>query len=87
MKAVEVCEKAAILLGGDRAEQNGDMWETHNRIARFWTAYLERHVTPQDVALMMVLMKLARSRGGAHNPDDYIDAAGYAAIACEVGSR
>jgi hypothetical protein len=31
----------------------------------------------------MVLLKLARTKAGQHNVDDYIDACGYSAIAGE----
>ena len=36
---------------------------------------------------MMVLLKVARTKTGAHNPDDYIDMTGYAAIAAELADR
>jgi hypothetical protein len=32
----------------------------------------------------MVLLKLARTKAGNHNDDDYIDACGYSAIAGEL---
>jgi hypothetical protein len=35
----------------------------------------------------LVLMKVARTRTGAHNLDDYLDACGYAGIAAELAAR
>jgi hypothetical protein len=33
---------------------------------------------------MMVLLKIARSQNGKENPDDMVDAIGYAALAAEA---
>ena len=52
-----------------------------------WSAYLGTPITARDVALMMVLLKVARTKTGAFNLDDYVDAAGYAGIAVEVAGH
>ena len=44
-------------------------------------------LTGADAANMMELLKIARRKAGAHNPDDYVDAAGYAAIAHECATK
>lgn len=36
---------------------------------------------------MMILLKVARAATGKFNADNYIDIAGYAACACEIGDR
>ena len=69
-----------------RGNQHGDMLATHGRIALLWQAYIDgldgnKPLSPADVANMMALLKVARTMGGAFNVDDYVDAAGYAAIA------
>ena len=84
MLAMDVCRRAADLVGGDRARQHGDALAAHTNIAVLWSAYLGMPITARDVALMMVLLKIARTKTGTFNADDYIDAAGYAAIAAEV---
>jgi hypothetical protein len=38
-------------------------------------------MTPHDVAIMMALLKIARTQTGVYNRDDYVDAAGYIALA------
>ena len=58
--------------------------ENHENIARLWSAYLDTLVAPSDVALMMALAKIARTKTGELNPDDFIDMAGYAGIAGEL---
>lgn len=89
--AAEMLEKAAGLVGGDRAATHGDKVQNHQNIARLWTAYLQNQgssvLSAEDVACMMVLLKIARTQLGDFNPDDYVDAAGYAAIGFEIESQ
>ena len=84
MKAQETLKIAASLISGARAKKHGDMFHSHDRIARFWSAYLGNTINAHDVACMMALLKIARTQCGETNPDDYIDIAGYAAIAGEL---
>ena len=43
------------------------------------------NITAEDVALMMVLMKISRNtQGKKSNMDNFIDMCGYAAIAGEI---
>jgi hypothetical protein len=90
---------ALELTGGDRAKQHGDKRQNHQNIADLWNAYLggkavfgpsagmsiwrREPFTPHDVAIMMCLLKIARLKSGSHNPDNYIDLAGYAGVAAE----
>ena len=90
MKASEICETAAGLVGGDRQETHGDKERNHANIAGLWNAYLAIRrepatpLTALDVAHMMCLLKLARTQAGAHNDDDYVDGAGYFGVAGEI---
>lgn len=91
MKASEIAAQAAALLDGDRQRTHGDKLTNHQNIAALWDGYAARRwglppgsVEPRDVALMMVLLKVARTLAGDHNPDDYVDMVGYAAIAGEL---
>ena len=89
MKAAEFAQRAADLIGGDRNRQHGDARKNHNNIAALWNGYLQRRfggnhliaLNAHDVMLMMVLLKVARTLAGSHNPDDYTDMVGYAALA------
>lgn len=101
MNASEICAKAGELVGGDRAATHGDKVANHENIARLWVAYLAHRIIPRnsaagypcspldalDVANMMELLKIARRMAGAHNIDDYVDGAGYAACAGEIAAR
>jgi Domain of unknown function (DUF6378) len=84
MRARDVILQAADLLNGDRMSQHGDALTTHANIAALWSAYLGTSITARDAALMMVLLKVARTKSGRINCDDYVDAADYAGIAAEL---
>jgi hypothetical protein len=88
--AERIAQKAASLVGGDRQATHGDKAENHQNIADLWNAYLGGRLpllTARDVALMMALLKIARTKIGQHNIDDYLDLAGYGAVAGEIAER
>jgi hypothetical protein len=91
MKAPEIATKAAELIGGDRAETHGDMHEHFAHVAALWSAYLNKRLgvplDATDVPHMMAILKIARTRSGGLNVDDWIDGAGYLACAGEVATK
>ena len=48
-----------------------------------WAAYLDKEITAHDAAVMMNLLKIARTKFGQPTSDTYVDAAAYMAIAGE----
>jgi hypothetical protein len=84
-RRVETLETAIKLTAGDRNKAYGPVKQNFQRIADLWTAYLdcETIITAEDAAWMMVLLKMARSCQPGYHPDNYTDAAAYAAIAGE----
>lgn len=84
MKAPEFLETANILVSTDRHDTHGDKTQNHINIARLWSAFKEVEFTAHDVAVMMALLKVARTKLGNVNRDDYVDACGYMAIAGEI---
>jgi hypothetical protein len=85
--AANILELAAALIDGDRDAQHGDRLECHTNIARQWTAYLGVQITPVDVALMMALLKIARTKSGELNNDCFVDGCGYIALAGELSTK
>ena len=85
MKRDEVLAKAGELINGDRKEDYGDAYLNHMRIAEFWNNYLETEtkITPTDVAMMMLLVKVARLMH-TYKEDSFVDICGYAALAGEM---
>lgn len=84
MNRTELLNKALEIVNGARQENYGSPEQNFARIAAFWTLYLQRHITPADVAIMMILMKTARLQNNIEHEDSWIDIAGYAANGVEV---
>ena len=83
-KHIAIIEQAKKLVSTRREDTYGNKKANHTNIAKLWSAYLDKKITPKDVALMMALLKIARTKLGIHNEDDYIDLVGYGAIAGEI---
>ena len=79
--------KAHNLVGGDREKDYGDKVHNHKNIARLWSSYLDTEIKAHDVAIMMTLLKIARTKLGVISEDTYIDMAAYGAIAGEIKFR
>ena len=80
----DILKEANELIAGDRHKDYGDKVENHNNIAKLWSAYKGIEITAHDVAIMMVLLKIARTKLGAVSRDTYIDMSDYGAIAGEI---
>lgn len=96
MLAQDIAAKAAELVSGDRERMHGDKETNFDNIASLWNAWLDMRfpgggglagdLTGADVATLMELLKIARRVSGEFNPDDFVDGAGYAAIAGELAA-
>ena len=84
MKTKDFLEEATKLASGQRQIDYGDKTENHCNIARLWSAYLEYTISPHDVAILMCLLKIARTKLGAISKDTYMDMSAYSAIAGEI---
>lgn len=82
-RAEDVLKEALVVIE-QREHQHGTKRAVFDQTRRLWSAYLGIPVTAEQVAQMMVLLKIARSQNGAFNPDDHVDAVGYAALAGEM---
>ena len=83
-KTKEFLFEASKLVAGDREKDYGDKVKNHTNIAKLWSAYLDIKVSAHDVAIMMALLKMARTKLGDVSKDTYIDMAAYSAIAGEI---
>lgn len=81
-----VLQEAEELIWGDREKTYGNPAFNLETIAEFWKIWLERRhnvvvaLFPEDVAYMMVLLKLARLLNTPDHRDSQIDACGYIAL-------
>lgn len=82
----QVLREAIDVINGERQDQYGNPEDSFVLIADLWAAYLDRVVEPQDVAAMMVLLKLARQRH-QFKRDNYVDMAGYTGIMADLAEK
>lgn len=88
MTREEVLETAKKCVCGDREQDYGSPERSFDVIARLWNAYLEDRMSvmldAKDVALMMVLFKIARIMTGHGKADNWVDGCGYLACGGEI---
>lgn len=72
----DIASYAASLVSGDRQAQYGHPLDNFARAAKIWEVILGCEVSPEQVSLCMVGMKIARE---AHRtkPDTVVDGIGY----------
>lgn len=68
--------EAAEAAVNDRHKKNDVPERNFARIAEVWSVILGVHVTPEQVGLMMVGLKLVRE-AYSHQPDNLVDLVGY----------
>jgi len=83
-KRQEVLDAAIQAVCKERAETYGAVEDSFTNIAGLWNAYADLSLTPHQVCMMMLLLKVARSKHNQEYMDNYTDAAGYAACAAEI---
>ena len=76
MNRAEILDTAKEVITNDRQAAHGSACSAH----------LNRTIKPHDVAVMMTLLKLARAKANPKHVDNAIDAAGYSALAGEIGA-
>ena len=87
MNRTECLKVAEEIVTCDKDNTYGSPEDNFKLIARFWSHYMGCNIESIDVANMMILLKVVRAVAGKFNADNYIDIAGYAAYACEIGDR
>lgn len=94
IKRVEILKTAEKIISKDRQNSYGNPEDNFKTIARYWNIYLSSInnnyvacIGPDNVAMMMVLLKIARTATSPKYEDNYIDICGYAANAAEVAER
>jgi len=86
MDKVEALQ-AAINAVAERGENYGGVRENHLRIARLWSVVLGQDVTPEQVALCMTCLKVARLIETPDHEDSWVDIAGYGACGVEIATE
>ena len=86
MTREEILDAAKQCVCGNREQDYGSPEDNFKRIADLWGDYSGYPFTPQDVAAMLALLKIARIASGHAKADNWIDLAGYAACGGEIES-
>lgn len=75
--------EAEEIINGPRRDSYGPVEESFQRVAAVWSAVLKTTITPHQVALCMIGLKLCRE---ANKParDNLVDICGYAGLAEKV---
>ena len=86
MNRSDILDTAKTYVTEDRATTHGDAESNFGLIAAYWTAHLDTYVGPDDVAIMMTLLKLARAKSNPEHADNWIDGCGYLACGGEIAT-
>lgn len=86
MTRKELLDKALKCVLSDRNSNYGTPEDNFSVIAKFWTIYKGVEFHPYDVAIMMILLKIARIKHSPEHEDSWIDMAGYTACGGEVSN-
>jgi hypothetical protein len=91
MNRSEILSAANICITKDRAATHGEAENNFAAIAGGWNWWLsirqEGKLTAHDVAMMMSIFKTARAANNKNHIDNYIDNAGYQALAAEIAIK
>jgi len=80
----EMMLKQAAAIVSNRRDTYGDPAVSMASIAKRWSITLDQPITPSQVALCLIDLKLARLAHDPQHLDSMIDIAGYAAVLKEV---
>ena len=88
-----ILSTASEIISKDRAATHGEAENSFQTIADYWSVYLSKEfkhnvtLTPLQVAQLMVLFKVARAHNNPAHLDNWIDQAGYTALAGEIAMK
>ncbi len=92
----EILAEAEKCVCGDREQDYGSPEDNFGTAADLWTPYIQRAcvqpdgsilITSKDVAVLQILLKIARIASGIPKADNWIDLAGYAACGGEIAEN
>jgi len=87
MTRAQILQEAERCVCGHRETDYGSPEDNFQIIADLWAAYKGMPFDSKDVAMMMVLLKIARIRSGTATADSFVDLAGYAACGGEIVTK
>ena len=82
-----ICEHAAELINGDRNAVYGDAEINFRETGALWAVVFGHDVTPEQVAICMSLVKVARLIHNPNHADSWTDGVGYLALGGGIASK
>ena len=76
---MKILDEAHKIVNGDRNNTYGDCRVSFKENAKIWSVILGKEITPQQVALCMIALKLRRENY-KHKRDNLVDMVGYIEI-------
>lgn len=92
----KVLAEAKRCVCGERDQSYGGPEDSFRLIAKLWEPYVKEKIVPkgtpvdiepEDVAVMMGLLKVARLASNPQHMDSWVDLAGYAACGGEIAGK
>lgn len=80
-----VLTEARDIIAGDREQTHGEPAKNLSAIAAMWSPIFGATVTPEQVCLAMIALKVARAINSPQHRDHWVDIAGYVALAERCG--
>lgn len=88
MTRKECLDAAAEAVLTSRAHEYGDGPEdSFSQIAKLWSAHFGIQFTTVDVAMALVMLKMARIRKNPHHNDSYVGGSGYFSCGAECAEK
>lgn len=83
MRREDFLNKVADIVTKDRNNQYGEPEDSVKVIAKLWSIWLDKEIEEYDVAVLMILMKVARMKHKVKE-DSWLDIAGYSSLGSEL---
>ena len=79
-----ILQEAQRVVHADREAVYAHPSEDYARVARLWSAFLGVEVRPDQAAICMALVKVARLAHTPDHRDSLVDLAGYAEVSARI---
>lgn len=80
----QILDEASKIVHIDRNASYGAPEDNFRDIAMMWSTFKGVHLTAMDVAVFMMLVKIARLKNNPQHHDSLVDIVGYGACAGEI---
>lgn len=74
-----IFQEAEQIIHGERRAEYGSVTDSFAKVAKIWSAITKTEITPAQVGLMMIALKLVRE-SNKHKRDNLVDIMGYAGL-------